>query len=221
VRFHDVARWWPAILIALGVVRLVDSHGTASMVWGGLIAGVGALLLLDNLDLIVFDWRIVWPAILIAWGVLMLIRTTQRSHRTASPEGGPAPPEGGAAPVGGSATTLTDSGKLSLWAMFGGGERRIDAQDFRGGEVSAVFGGFEIDLRQAALAEVQATIDVNLMFGGVEIQIPDHWTVEVRGASLFGGFADETRPPRPDAPTPAPKLIVTGYAMFGGVTVTN
>src|SRR5579864_9243807 len=39
VRFDDVVRYWPAILIALGVVRLVDSHGTASVVWGGLLAG--------------------------------------------------------------------------------------------------------------------------------------------------------------------------------------
>jgi len=215
VRFHDVARWWPAILIALGVVRLVDSHGTVSMVWGGLLAGVGSLLLLDNLNLIVFDWRIVWPAILIAWGVLMLLRTTQRSHEPVTPEGGSAPPEGASAPP------LVDGGRLSLFAIFGGGDRRIEAKDLRGGEISAIFGGFEVDLRQAGLAAGEATIDCNVVFGGVEIQIPDHWTVEVRGAALFGGFSDETRPPRPDAPTPAPKLIVTGYAMFGGVTVSN
>ena len=208
VRFHDVARWWPAILIALGVVRLVDSHGTVSMIWGGLLAGIGALLLLDNLDLIVFDWRIVWPAILIGWGILMLFRTTQRSHHPETSEGGPAPP-------------ITDSGRLSLWAMFGGGDRRIDAQNLPGGEISAIFGGFEVDLRHAGLAGGQATIDCNVLFGGVDIQVPEHWTVEVRGASLFGGFSDETRPPRADAPTPAPKLTVTGYAMFGGVTVSN
>jgi predicted membrane protein len=105
--------------------------------------------------------------------------------------------------------------------MFGGGDKRVDAQDLRGGEISAIFGGFEVDLRQAGLAGGQATIDVNVLFGGVDIQIPEHWTAEVRGASLFGGFSDETRPPRPDAPTPLPKLVVTGYAMFGGVTVTN
>jgi predicted membrane protein len=210
LRFHDVARYWPVILIALGIVRLVDSHGTASLVWGGALAGVGALLLLDNLGIFYFDWRIFWPAVLIGLGILMLIRMTQR------PEPGPAPAANGANPP------PPSPGTINLWAMFSGGERQVTAQDFRGGQVSAMFGGFEIDLRGAALAEAQATIDVSAMFGGVDIQIPETWVAEVKGTALFGGFSDETLPPATPAGSPAPpRLIVTGYAMFGGVTVSN
>ena len=207
VSFHDVARYWPVILIALGVVRMVDSHGSASLTWGAVLAGVGGLLLLDNLNLIYFDWRIVWPAILIGVGVLMLLRTSERSHFWPGQESSQSAPD--------------EPGKLNLWAFFSGGERRIDAKDFRGGQVSATFGGYEIDLRGAAMAEAQATIDVSAMFGGVEIEIPDTWHAEIKGTGLFGAFVDETRHP-PSGQTPAPpKLIVTGYAMFGGVTVTN
>lgn len=210
LRFHDVARYWPVILIALGVVRLVDSHGTASLIWGGLLAGAGSLLLLDNLGIFYFDWRIFWPAVLIGLGILMLIRTTQRHEPWA------------AARTDGVNPPPPSPGTLNLWAMFSGGEKRITAQDFRGGEVSAMFGGFEIDLRGAALAEAQATIDVNAMFGGVDIQIPETWIAEVKGTALFGGFTDETIPPATPAGAPAPpRLIVTGYAMFGGVTVSN
>lgn len=205
VRFHDVARFWPAILIALGVVRMVDSHGSASLTWGAILAGIGGLLLLDNLNLIYFDWRIVWPAILIGIGVLMLLRTTEWSHRGPD-QGGAPPPE--------------HPGALNLFAMFGGGDRLIDAQDFRGGQVSVMFGGFEIDLRSCKMAEGQATIDISAMFGGVEIQIPETWQAEVKGTALFGGFSNDTRPPSADQ-APPPRLIVTGYAMFGGVTITN
>ena len=208
LRFHDVARYWPVILIALGVVRLVDSHGSASLVWGGLLAGIGGLLLLDNLDILYFDWRLFWPAILIGLGILMLLRTTQWSQRRAGDGSGPAPPPG-------------DSGTLNLWTMFGGGERNITAQDFRGGQISVMFGGYEINLRAATLAGGQATIDVSAMFGGVEIEIPDTWIAEVKGTGLFGAFVDDTRPPSVEQTPAPPRLIVTGYAMFGGVTVTN
>ena len=205
VRFRDVWRFWPVVLIALGTVRLVDSHGTASVVWGAMLAGIGGLLPLDNLNIIFFDWRLFWPGALIAVGILMLLRTTQWSHHgPAGPSGAPPPP-----------------GTLNLFTMFQGGEHRVDAQDFRGGQISAMFGGFEIDLRGAKMADAQSTIDVSLMFGGAEIQIPDTWIADVRGMGLFGAFVNETRPPRPEANVTPPRLIITGYAMFGGVTVTN
>lgn len=208
VPFREVWRYWPVILIALGVVRLVDSHGTPSVIWGAMLAGIGGLLLLDNLQIIVFDWRLFWPAILIAIGILMLIRTTQFSEHWASVTGGgPAPP---------------DSAVLNMWAMFSGSEQRVDAQNFRGGHISALFGGCEVDLRGAGMAEGQATIETNAMFGGVDIRVPATWLVEVRGTAMFGGFGDDTVPPRiePGAPPP-PRLILTGYAMFGGVSVSN
>lgn len=206
VPFRDVARYWPVILIALGAVRLADSHGSGSLAFGGILAAIGSLLLLSNLDLIYFDWRLVWPAILIALGILMLIRNTQHSQsRPAAGDASGNPP----AP-----------GTLNVWTLFGGVERCVDAKDFRGGEVSAMFGGIELDLRGAVMAEAQVTIDVSAMFGGVEIQVPETWLVEMKGTALFGGFANETRPPQP-GPSSAPRLIVTGYAMFGGVTVWN
>jgi len=206
VRFHDVARYWPVILIALGVVRLVESRGTASIVFGGILTAAGGLLLMDNLGIIFFDWRLFWPAILIGLGVLMLIRHMewqQPSNSSDNPAAGP-PPE---------------PGNLNLFTIFGGGDRRIDAQNFRGGEIGAMFGGYEIDLRGAALAENQATIDVNVMFGGAEIHIPQTWAAEVRGTGLFGAFSDETM--HPDPATNPPRLTITGSAMFGGVTVSN
>lgn len=206
--FHDVARYWPVILIALGVVRLVDSHGTTSVVFGALLAGIGSLLLLDNLGIFYFDWRLFWPVVLIGLGILMLLRTYHRHEEWRDSQEHQEVP--GAPP---------EPGTINLWAMFSGGERRIDAKDFRGGSIGAMFGGFEVDLRGATMAGTEATLDVSAMFGGVDIQIPETWVAEIKGSALFGGFVDESVPPPPGQP--APRLIVTGYAMFGGVTVSN
>jgi hypothetical protein len=221
VRFHDVWQYWPAILIVFGVARIAESHGPAAIVFGGILAGLGALLLLDNLRIIYFDWHMFWPLLIIAWGLMMLLRPR--------PWGGGRPPViggpgglGGPVGVGDSASsTVSGSPTLGLWTIFGGGRRQIDSQDFRGGEVSAIFGGYEVDLRRAAIAQGEAVIDVTAVFGGVEIRVPETWVVEARGIGVFGGFGDETRPPRADQIGTPQRLIVTGTAAFGGVTIKN
>lgn len=228
IRFNDFWQYWPVLLIVFGVFRIADSHGPAAIIWGGLVAGLGALLLLDNLNIIAFDWRIFWPVILIAWGLMMLLRP--------KPWGG-GPPGAGPANIGdpsgfsgignpaglGSpdAAPVSSTNTLSMFAIFGGGRRAIDSQDFRGGEISAIFGGYQVDLLRAAIAQDHAMIDVTAIFGGVEIKVPETWTVEARGIGIFGGFADETRPPRTDQVSRPQRLIVTGVAAFGGVSVKN
>jgi hypothetical protein len=82
----------------------------------------------------------------------------------------------------------------------------------------AVFGGIEYDLRQASTTKNQMTIDANALFGGVELQVPTSWTVILKGVAVFGGYEDKTAPPPPGA---GPELIVTGHAIFGGVSITN
>jgi hypothetical protein len=59
------------------------------------------------------------------------------------------------------------------------------------------------------------------MFGGVEIWVPQNWTVEVVGHGIFGGYDDKTLPPRINPGDKPQHLVLTGYAMFGGVTVKN
>jgi hypothetical protein len=62
-------------------------------------------------------------------------------------------------------------------------------------------------------------MEANALFGGVDIRVPDSWGVSIRGVGIFGGFDDlsRARDPQPGKPT----LVVTGTAMFGGVSVKN
>jgi cell wall-active antibiotic response 4TMS protein YvqF len=85
----------------------------------------------------------------------------------------------------------------------------------------AVFGEVKIDLRKAGIAGDQAVIDVNALFGGVDIRVPDNWRVEMRGAGIFGAFEDKTVPPRLDPAVKTPQLIITGTAVFGAAKVDN
>ena len=233
VRLENIWQYWPVILIAFGFARLVDSQGLGSLIFGGALAGVGALILLQNLDILRLDWNMLWPAALIVWGLVILLRPHQWRKPWQAGYQAPFPAnQTGVDPnqadtgstfgvCGGGATRLSQA-TINLVSLFGGGRRQVDSQEFRGGEVTAIFGGYELDLRNAAITLDQgAVVEATAIFGGIEIKVPGTWVVEARGVGVFGGFTDETRPPRPGEVTKVQRLIVTGAGIFGGVVIKN
>src|SRR5690242_16601855 len=184
LHFHDIWRFWPVALIALGVSKLFETRGAGGMVWGAMAMLVGTAFLLDNLGIWHANWNIVWPLGLIAVGIIKLVTSLERKRALEDPNCFKA----------GSGDASSDN-TLQAWATFTGLKRRIDSQNFQGGELLAVFGGIEIDLRRAKIAAgEEAIIDINATFGGIEIKVPDTWLVIVKGQGIFGGYEDKTIP---------------------------
>ena len=63
-----------------------------------------------------------------------------------------------------------------------------------------------------------AIIDVFVMWGGVEVRVPDDWTVDLQGTPMLAGFVDKTRPP---ALATEKRLVIRGLALMGGVEIKN
>lgn len=115
--------------------------------------------------------------------------------------------------------------------IFWGRKRRIVAKNFIGGEIVTIFGGFDIDLRDADILGNIAEIEVVNIFGGGDIRVPPNWEIVMEAVGIFGGCSDRTlhpdssnqRPyPADGATAPQPKrLIVKGVAIFGGLNVKN
>ena len=59
-------------------------------------------------------------------------------------------------------------------------------------------GGCEVDLRNAVI-NGDAVIDVFAMWGGIEIRMPEDFTLINRVTAVMGAVEDNTRPPQ--APT--------------------
>jgi hypothetical protein len=195
--------FWPVILIVIGALKLADAGRGGNFTGGAILLGIGAAFLASNLGVLPFPVWDLWPLLLIWIGVVLLFqrftwpdlsRWDWRSNNVAT-------------------------GDLNLTAVFSGGKRRIVTDDFRGGVISAVFGGFELDLRKAVMKVNSAVIKIDAVFGGVEMRIPEEWCAVVEGVGIFGGYSDETlHPPM----TPETKrLILKGGAVFGGVVVKN
>jgi serine/threonine protein kinase len=112
-----------------------------------------------------------------------------------------------------------DGGTVSAWSILGAREWRSDGTPFRGGNVVATFGACDVDLTGTTIDGAEAVIEATAMFGGVKIIVPYGWRVVTQGSQLFGAYADKTRPPQ--ASGSAPRLLVKGFALFGGVEVTH
>ena len=132
----------------------------------------------------------------------------------------PLPPPG-QSPAGTAAEgspPLDDSDFFKADVLMASVTRKITSQRFRGGEVVAIMGGGDLDLRSARMAEGVARLELNLLMGGINLFVPEDWIVEIRGTPLLGGVDDQSR--RPVGP-PAGRLIVSGVVLMSSVTVKN
>jgi predicted membrane protein len=206
----QLLRLWPAAIIAFGVVKIVQRQLFAGFVW----SVVGLAILLHSLDLI-NAWRL-WPFLLVLVGGYIVYRAVLPERRCQLPEerelGLPLSSGEDAQQAGGE-----QDGRIDVVAFFGGVQRTIRSQEFRGGTVVAVMGGCAIDLRNATIAGEEAVVDVTAFWGGLEIRVPDDWYVESRGVALLGGFGDKTQGPLQGGK----RLVVTGMAIMGGVEIKN
>jgi predicted membrane protein len=208
--FDRIWDWWPAILIVAGAARIATACSWGSRVWGSALIFFGAVYLLNNLGFIHGNvWNFFWPVILIVVGLAMLARGFETGGMFTSMTSS-----------AGFGSTSGDPNALAAWAVFGGSRRRFDTQSFEGGEALAIFGGINVDLTKAGMQKDEVRIDANALFGGVDIRVPETWQVVVRGAGIFGAYEDKTWHPAASTPEEKkPRLIVSGFAMFGGVVV--
>ncbi len=193
-------RWWPALVLGYGLVRLFDP--TCNRFWSIFWVLAGTVLLLDHLDLFEFSLHTWWPIVLIAIGGAVLWGSYRKTPgQTAILTGDKG---------------LSDDSTLNLTAIMGGFERRNNSRDFRGGKITAIMGGCELDLRQADIREA-AVLEVFAIWGGISLKVPETWTVQLEGMPIMGGFSDETRPIHGSTK----RLVIRGSVVMGGVEIKN
>jgi hypothetical protein len=209
--------YWPVILIAAGLVKLVDSNHTGGRIAGGVLMGVGGLILGDNLGY--FRIEQMWPLIPIAIGLFMLWNRTRPGHDYGQWWGRAQRARSWAQDRFQYQTSSYGGNSIHEVNVFSGTRRVIIDQDFRGGKVACVFGGITLDLTGAGMTGPSAVLDISAVYGGAVVRIPTSWHLEMRGAGVFGGYSDQTMHP-PLTPE-TKRLIVKGGAVFGGVTFKN
>ena len=204
VESEPILRWWPTVLVAIGLGQLTGWTGCRRPVSGALFVIFGGWMLAHNLDLVQTSVWELWPLALVAIGVGMLVRSSSRFSGPGGREG-----SGGREDV---------SSRLSAFAFMSGVDRKVASPEWTGGDATAVMGGVKLDLRGARPAPQGAVLDVTVCWGGIELYVPDHWRVVNEATVLMGGLEDRTKTPPPDTKD---TLIVRGLVCMGGIEVRN
>ncbi len=188
---------WPLILLALGAAKLRQSDGFST--GGFILVLLGAYLLVANFSPNGISDAL-WPLLLVGAGVFLVMKSLRVRRRPAVP---PADREA----------------FVEATAVFSGCRRQPQGHPFKGGDATAIFGGIELDLRSAEPSPEPMVLDVFILFGGGEIRVPPGWSVDVRTTSIFGGVGHKIS----DAPAGAgaPRLVVTGSTLFGGLEIRH
>ena len=196
IRGEDLFSYWPLLVILVGVSHLVRPLGSRRIGTGLVWITAGGLLLLSNLGYLTFDVWDLWPLLLVIIGGSLMLRPIRRRM-----------------------SGVDDSSAVfDATAILGGVHRRISAEDFQGGDATAILGGCEIDLRDSGAAGGPAEINAVAFWGGVEIRVPQDWEVRVRGTAILGGFEDKTRSIEGEG---RKILVVRGIAIMGAVEISN
>lgn len=199
---EGIVRWWPLVPLAIGLMKLTGWGMEKSPGPGALLSVIGGLFLLDTLNLANVGVELVFPLLVIFIGVQLTLRAWRGSSAS------------GAAPGEADADDYVRS-----FAVMGAVTRRNESQAFRGGELSAVMGGVELDLTQAQAAGGRAIVDVFAIWGGIDIRVPEDWRVEVEATPVMAGIESNARLAPGAAATGT--LVVRGFVMMGGVEIKN
>ena len=138
-------------------------------------------------------------------------------NSTSSASSAPKPPPANTFTDSGPRRSGHDNSSMSVVAIMAGVTRGNNSSRFRRADLLAFMGGCEIDLRKAAI-NGEAVIDIFCLWCGIEIRVPEDWTVVSHLVPIMGGVEDKTRPPQ--AAT-SHRLTLRGMALMGGVEIKN
>jgi predicted membrane protein len=189
-----VGRWWPVLLVALGLLQAYAEKRCSPVVW---VLVVGGLLLLA-VTTGVFGrraWSVTWPILVVLAGAWLLSGWGRlRRGQIEDPE-------------------------FSRMSVFNSVKLASRAAELRRVSLTALFGKLRLDLTGAKLDPAGARLSATSLFGHVDVIVPEGWAVEVRGLPIVGAW-DDTGSRRGLGPH-SPRLDVHVLVVLGGVEVKH
>lgn len=194
---------WEMLLIAIGTINILWRKSF----WSGVILiGIGGFFLLVNFYHMPFStWQIFLPAIIILMGLQMIFGAAYWKKKIHD------------RPLFSQSEGSEDF--FEDIAIFGGGERKVVSQAFKGGRIVATFGGSKVDLTHSNIAPGdKPVIEVVSIFGGTALLVPADWNVRLEVFNIFGGYVDKRIPSQIDYNK---TIVIKGVTIFGGGEVKS
>lgn len=195
---------WQMLLVVAGIWLICARH----LVSGVLLAGVGAFFMIPLLTPVGNGWTATyWPFIFILLGLIVIIHLFRRpghvnrdSHMQTCSE--------------------TDEGFVDVDNSFGMVRHIVLDPVFEGARIRTKFSGTVLDLKRTALADGETYIDVDMTMSGLEIHVPEDWTVEVNQVSIMMAGIDDKRY-YTAVPDSSRRLVVRGKMTLSGIEIKS
>ena len=205
----QVLQWWPAVIVAIGAVIFAQSRRVGGGINGIIVMIIGGWLLLNSLGILrVRFWELFWPLVLIAIGSVLVVQAMRRRTREAS--------------------GADADGTLAIFAVLSGVKRISTVRAFPRRRGHSVHG------RRAHRSATGH--DSSRRGGRARYLCRDGRLRNHRAGVLDGGHADRAGDGwhrRQAAPAsarsgvesiggrPAPRLVLRGLLMMGGVEIKS
>lgn len=188
--------WWTLFIIVPCAISLIRNGFRVSNLAGLLI---GIMLLMSSRGMIDGNvmGKLIVPFIFVLIGISMIFKNLFRGDR------------------GLYIDVKYQGGSSEHSAIFAGNSYQVTGEKFMGTTINAIFGGVDLDLRNAIIDE-DIVINATAVFGGIDIKVPVNVRVKVSNVPIFGGVdnkADSVADPG------APTIFLNSTCMFGGIDI--
>ncbi|MCH5596809.1 LiaF transmembrane domain-containing protein [Niabella ginsengisoli] len=196
---------WQMFLIALGIFIGIRKNfeGPGWMI----LVLIGSIFLINEFFVFGELRRFILPIILIGSGLFFIFRPKGSKNYIQFDEGGTAPLAG-----------ASGQDYIDTTSIFGGSKKKVFSKSFKGGDMTNVFGGSEIDLSQADINGT-AVLDVTALFGGATLIVPSHWNVISEAVAIMGEVKDKRV--MQGVPEVNKTLLIKGTVIFGGIDIKS
>jgi predicted membrane protein len=188
--------WWTLFIIVpslVGVIRSGLRSGATILLLVGVFLLLGAQKAISHQLL----WSLFLPILLALIGLMILLGAFGRGYRPKNETGG-----------------MKDGKTPGYTAVFSGQDVRI-TDEFFGANLTAVFGGVDLDLREAVIKQ-DVVINGMVVFGGVDIKIPSNVKVKISTIPVFGGASCKAQQSLAED---APVIYFNCTVIFGGAEI--
>ena len=191
--------WWTLFIIVPCFIGLFnEKEKTGNII--GLVIGIA--LLLCCLDLLDFNiiWKLSFPTILVIVGLSFIFKDSLNNKINKEIN----------------KINKENNSDNEYCATFSSQNVYFDDEEFKGANLTSVFGGVKCDLRKAIIKENQV-INCSAIFGGIDIYVPENVKVKIKSNSIFGGISNKRKEVSKDKDEKT--IYINATIMFGGIDI--
>lgn len=206
---------WYTFAIIFGII--IISHNPRSF-WGYFWLVIGLMSFVKHLEFLpffsFFTFGNLWPILIILIGTWMILSMNEKNS------------------MKNFSSTNQDQNydiifsqnifhenTLNENVQFTSMKKIISTDELKGGKINVMFGGLVLDLTKCKLANGDNILDISIMFGSIEIHVPQDWVINSSVSTTFGSYQDKRFFIPSDAKKDSP-LWIKGTVAFGGCEIS-